>query len=69
MVKAPRISIATEAGTETEYGFTITSEKLEKTCTSQGKILKRRKAIGNTTRQLTALESQNSGKLIPTFFM
>ena len=68
IVNAPRISMATDAGTETEYGFTTTSEKLEKTCDSHGKILKRINATGRERRLLTALESQNSGREIPIFF-
>lgn len=37
MVKAPRTSMAAEAGTETEYGFIIMPEKLENTCVHTGK--------------------------------
>ena len=69
MVKAPSTSMAAEAGTETEYGFIITSEKLENTCVSHGKSLKSKYAIGRATKQLTALESQNSGKDMPIFLM
>ena len=41
MVKLPSTSIATAAGTETEYGFTVMLDTEAKTCTSQGKSLKK----------------------------
>ena len=69
MVNAPSKSIAAEAGIDTEYGFMTTSEKFEKTCASQGKALKRKYAIGKASKQLTALEIQNSDSFIPMLFM
>ena len=57
--------MAAEAGTETEYGFIITSEKFENTCVSHGKSLKSKYAIGTvssaTPVQKTAIARLQNG--------
>lgn len=68
MVNAPSTSIATDAGTDTEYGLTVISENEEKTCASHGKSLNKRKAIGRDRAQFAILDSQKSGKDTPIFF-
>ncbi len=68
MVNAPSRSIATDAGTDTEYGLTVISENEEKTCASHGKSLNKRKAIGRDRAQFAILDSQKSGREMPIIF-
>ena len=68
MVNAPSRSIATDAGTDTEYGLTVISENEEKTCASHGKSLNKRKAIGRDRAQFAILDSQKSVRDTPIFF-
>ena len=53
-------SIAAEAGTETEYGFTVTADAELKTDISQGKTLKSTKAITAATVPDNNLDSRKT---------